>query len=60
MQAMFFIAIFKRSTVPVFKSHGMVQASIADCATETFAAIRTVSSPYFLVVYLSPLRINNF
>nr|XP_019709057.1 ABC transporter B family member 28 isoform X2 [Elaeis guineensis]XP_019709058.1 ABC transporter B family member 28 isoform X2 [Elaeis guineensis] len=38
------VAIFKRSTVPIFKSHGMSQASISDCATETFSAIRTVRS----------------
>ncbi|GFZ15275.1 non-intrinsic ABC protein 8 [Actinidia rufa] len=31
-----------RSTVPVFKAHGMAQASIADCVNETFSAIRTV------------------
>nr|CAD1818902.1 unnamed protein product [Ananas comosus var. bracteatus] len=37
-------AVFKRSTIPIFKSHGMVQARIADCATETFSAIRTVRS----------------
>lgn len=42
-------AVFKRSTIPIFKSHGMVQARIADCATETFSAIRTVSiSNYFV------------
>lgn len=28
----------------VFKAHGLVQASIADCVTETFSAIRTVRS----------------
>lgn len=39
-----FAAIYKRSTVPVFKAHGMAQASISDCATETFSAIRTVRS----------------
>ncbi|URD96011.1 ABC transporter [Musa troglodytarum] len=38
------VAVFKRSTVPVFISHGMVQASISDCANETFSAIRTVRS----------------
>ncbi|XP_020096591.1 ABC transporter B family member 28 isoform X2 [Ananas comosus] len=38
------VAVFKRSTIPIFKSHGMVQARIADCATETFSAIRTVRS----------------
>ncbi|XP_072961857.1 ABC transporter B family member 28-like [Typha angustifolia] len=38
------VAIFKRSTFPIFKSYGMVQATISDCATETFSAIRTVRS----------------
>uniref|UniRef100_A0A5B7AF76 Putative Non-intrinsic ABC protein 8 isoform 1 n=1 Tax=Davidia involucrata TaxID=16924 RepID=A0A5B7AF76_DAVIN len=38
------VAVYKRSTVPVFKAHGMAQASIADCVTETFSAIRTVRS----------------
>ncbi|CAA6656293.1 unnamed protein product [Spirodela intermedia] len=38
------VAIFKRSTIPVFKSHGISQARISDCATETFSAIRTVRS----------------
>ncbi|KAJ6829918.1 ABC transporter B family member 28 [Iris pallida] len=38
------VAIFKRSTVPVFKSHGMSQARLSDCASETFSAIRTVRS----------------
>ncbi|XP_027358061.1 ABC transporter B family member 28 isoform X2 [Abrus precatorius] len=38
------IAVYKRSTLPVFKAHGMAQASISDCVTETFAAIRTVRS----------------
>ncbi|PKA61119.1 ABC transporter B family member 28 [Apostasia shenzhenica] len=38
------VAIFKRSTIPIFKSHGMTQANISDCATETFSAIRTVRS----------------
>ncbi|OWM79503.1 hypothetical protein CDL15_Pgr022915 [Punica granatum] len=36
--------IYKRSTVPVFKAHGLAQASISDCVTETFSAIRTVRS----------------
>ncbi|KAL0317736.1 UNVERIFIED_CONTAM: ABC transporter B family member 28 [Sesamum angustifolium] len=39
-----FVAIYKRTTVNVFKAHGTAQASIADCVTETFAAIRTVRS----------------
>ncbi|KAK1320238.1 ABC transporter B family member 28 [Acorus calamus] len=38
------VAIFKRSTVRFFKAHGMAQASISDCATETFSSIRTVRS----------------
>ncbi|CAK7337179.1 unnamed protein product [Dovyalis caffra] len=37
-------SIYKRSTVPVFKAHGKAQASISDCVTETFSAIRTVRS----------------
>ncbi|KAL6004609.1 hypothetical protein ACLOJK_005164 [Asimina triloba] len=37
-------AIYKRSTVPVFKAHGMSQARISDCVNETFSAIRTVRS----------------
>ncbi|KAH6756774.1 hypothetical protein C2S51_038896, partial [Perilla frutescens var. frutescens] len=39
-----FIAVYKRTTFNVFKAHGSVQATIADCVTETFAAIRTVRS----------------
>ncbi|XP_073292967.1 ABC transporter B family member 28-like isoform X1 [Primulina huaijiensis] len=38
------VAVYKRTTVSVFKAHGSVQASIADCVNETFAAIRTVRS----------------
>ncbi|PON69918.1 ATP-binding cassette containing protein [Parasponia andersonii] len=38
------VAVYKRSTVPVFKAHGLVQASISDCVTETLSAIRTVRS----------------
>ncbi|KAG6746431.1 hypothetical protein POTOM_050971 [Populus tomentosa] len=38
------ISVYKRSTVPVFKAHGKAQASISDCVTETFSAIRTVRS----------------
>ncbi|CAL5185113.1 unnamed protein product [Lathyrus oleraceus] len=38
------IAVYKRSTLPVFKAHGLAQASISDCITETFSAIRTVRS----------------
>ncbi|XP_020969383.1 ABC transporter B family member 28-like isoform X3 [Arachis ipaensis] len=37
-------AVYKRSTFPVFKTHGLAQASIADCVSETFSAIRTVRS----------------
>ncbi|KAF9609193.1 hypothetical protein IFM89_014034 [Coptis chinensis] len=37
-------AIYKWSTIPVFKAHGMAQAYISDCASETFSAIRTVRS----------------
>ncbi|GAV61824.1 ABC_tran domain-containing protein/ABC_membrane domain-containing protein [Cephalotus follicularis] len=39
-----FVAVYKRSTVPVFKAHGLAQALISDCVTETFSAIRTVRS----------------
>ncbi|XP_020531380.1 ABC transporter B family member 28 [Amborella trichopoda] len=39
-----FVAMYKRSTVPLFKAHGLAQARISDCATETFSAIRTVRS----------------
>ncbi|KAL6579975.1 ABC transporter B member 28 [Orobanche minor] len=38
------VVVYKRTTVNVFKAHGSAQASIADCVTETFAAIRTVRS----------------
>ncbi|CAA0809494.1 ABC transporter B family member 28 [Striga hermonthica] len=38
------VAVYKRTTVNVFKAHGSAQAAIADCVTETFAAIRTVRS----------------
>ncbi|KAL9275407.1 ABC transporter B family member 28-like protein, partial [Drosera capensis] len=38
------VAVYKRSTVPVFRAHGMAQASMSDCVTETFSAIRTVRS----------------
>ncbi|GLT54797.1 hypothetical protein SLA2020_279640 [Shorea laevis] len=40
----FLVAVYKRSTVPVFKAHGLAQASISDCVTETVSAIRTVRS----------------
>ncbi|CAL1371419.1 unnamed protein product [Linum trigynum] len=38
------VAVYKRSTVPVFRAHGMAQASMSDCVSETFSAIRTVRS----------------
>lgn len=38
------VAVYKKSTVPVFKAHGKSQAFIADCVNETFSAIRTVRS----------------
>ncbi|PWA66185.1 non-intrinsic ABC protein 8 [Artemisia annua] len=38
------VAVYKRSTVKVFKAYGLTQASIADCVNETFSAIRTVRS----------------
>nr|XP_023914965.1 ABC transporter B family member 28 [Quercus suber]XP_023914966.1 ABC transporter B family member 28 [Quercus suber] len=38
------VAVYKRSTVPVFKAHGLALALISDCVTETFSAIRTVRS----------------
>ncbi|KAJ0100462.1 hypothetical protein Patl1_20055 [Pistacia atlantica] len=38
------VAVYKRSTVPIFKAHGMAQASMSDCVAETFSAIRTVRS----------------
>ncbi|KAI0500113.1 hypothetical protein KFK09_018321 [Dendrobium nobile] len=44
MSVSILVAIFKRSTLPVFQSHGMIEASISGCATETFSAIRTVRS----------------
>ncbi|XLU78297.1 hypothetical protein S245_001718 [Arachis hypogaea] len=34
-------AVYKRSTFPVFKAHGLAQASIADCVSETFSTIQT-------------------
>ncbi|KAH7537967.1 hypothetical protein FEM48_Zijuj03G0149200 [Ziziphus jujuba var. spinosa] len=38
------VAVYKRSTVPVFKAHGLTQATLSDCISETFSAIRTVRS----------------
>lgn len=29
--------------MPVFKAHGLTQATLSDCISETFSAIRTVS-----------------
>ncbi|XP_052107490.1 ABC transporter B family member 28-like [Arachis duranensis] len=36
--------VYKRSTFSVFKVHGLAQASIANCVSETFSAIRIVRS----------------
>ncbi|EPS68876.1 hypothetical protein M569_05888, partial [Genlisea aurea] len=38
------VAVYRRTTVGAFKSHGSAQASIADTVNESFAAIRTVRS----------------
>ncbi|CAM6103486.1 unnamed protein product [Calypogeia fissa] len=38
------VALYKRSTMPVFKAHGISMARITDCASETFSSIRTVRS----------------
>ncbi|KAL2619839.1 hypothetical protein R1flu_000044 [Riccia fluitans] len=38
------VALYKRTTMPVFKAHGLSMARISDLAGETFAAIRTVRS----------------
>ncbi|MCO5581757.1 hypothetical protein L7F22_035645 [Adiantum nelumboides] len=38
------VAVYKRTTVPIFKAHGSSQARISDWASETFSAIRTVRS----------------
>lgn len=38
------VAVYKRTTVPIFKAHGLAQARISDWASETFSAIRTVRS----------------
>lgn len=48
-------AVYKRSTVKVFKAYGLTQASIADCITETFSAIRTVSSQLIFLFTILPL-----
>ncbi|CAI9092157.1 OLC1v1027334C2 [Oldenlandia corymbosa var. corymbosa] len=39
-----FVAVYRRTTVKVFRAHGMAQAAIVDCVTETLSAIRTVRS----------------
>ncbi|EOA19157.1 hypothetical protein CARUB_v10007834mg [Capsella rubella] len=38
------VAVYKRSTAPVYKAHGLAQATMSDCVSETFSAIRTVRS----------------
>ncbi|XP_010519226.1 PREDICTED: ABC transporter B family member 28 [Tarenaya hassleriana] len=38
------VAVYKRSTTHFFKAHGLAQASMSDCISETFSAIRTVRS----------------
>ncbi|KAG9453048.1 hypothetical protein H6P81_005952 [Aristolochia fimbriata] len=38
------VAIYRKSTVPIFKSHGLAQASLSNCVNETLSAIRTVRS----------------
>eukprot|EP00850_Spirogloea_muscicola_P011020 SM000067S20297 [mRNA] locus=s67:139842:145263:+ [translate_table: standard] len=38
------VAVYKRTTAPVFKAHAAAQARISECANETFGAIRTVRS----------------
>lgn len=38
------VAVYKRSTMPIFKAHGLAQSSMSDCVTETISAIRTVRS----------------
>ncbi|CAH2077979.1 unnamed protein product, partial [Thlaspi arvense] len=38
------VAVYKRSTVPVYKAHGLAQATMSDCVSETLSAIRTVRS----------------
>ncbi|KAH9621114.1 hypothetical protein KSS87_008379 [Heliosperma pusillum] len=40
----FLIAVYKRSTMPIFKAHGLAQSSMADSVSETVSAIRTVRS----------------
>lgn len=38
------VALYKRSTLPVFKAHGLAQSLMSDCVSETISAIRTVRS----------------
>ncbi|XP_021842306.1 ABC transporter B family member 28 isoform X1 [Spinacia oleracea] len=38
------VAVYKRSTMPIFKAHGLAQSSMSDSVTETISAIRTVRS----------------
>ncbi|XP_021730151.1 ABC transporter B family member 28-like isoform X1 [Chenopodium quinoa] len=38
------VAVYKRSTMPIFKAHGLAQSLMSDCVTETISAIRTVRS----------------
>ncbi|KAL9237275.1 hypothetical protein vseg_011847 [Gypsophila vaccaria] len=38
------VAVYRRSTMPIFKAHGLVQSSMSDCVSETVSAIRTVRS----------------
>jgi ABC-type bacteriocin/lantibiotic exporter with double-glycine peptidase domain len=40
------VAIYKRTTVVVFKAYGRAQAQIIECANETFSAIRTVRNDF--------------
>ncbi|XP_074291212.1 ABC transporter B family member 28 isoform X2 [Silene latifolia] len=38
------VAVYKRSTMPIFKAHGLAQSSMSDSVSETVSAIRTVRS----------------
>ncbi|EFJ27011.1 ATP-binding cassette transporter, partial [Selaginella moellendorffii] len=38
------VAVYKRTTLPVFKAHGEAQSRIMNTGNETFSAIRTVRS----------------
>lgn len=55
-----FLAVYKRSTVNVFKAHGLAQASIADCVNETFSAVRTVSNLMLCYLFLVPMRLLHY